>query len=81
MPVPISVRILDISLSGALVESSQPAKEGRRGRLTVDLGGVPILAGVEIRRVSRSRAGYHVGVMFVALSDEQRQVISRFTER
>jgi PilZ domain len=82
LPVSMSVRILDISLSGVLVESRQPAKEGSHGRLRLNMGGMPFLAEVEIRRVSASAEGAHrIGAMFVELSRDHQQMITRFTQR
>ena len=83
LPVSMSVRILDISLSGVLVESRQPAKEGSRGRLRLNMGGMPFLAEVEIRRVqSPGKEGVHrIGAMFVDLSPDHQQMITHFTQR
>jgi hypothetical protein len=82
-PVSLSVRFLDISVGGVLVESSQPAKQGGRGRLRLDLGGRPFSAEVEVRRVATAPggAGYKIGAQFVDLSAELRQVIEDFTHR
>lgn len=83
LPVALSVRILDISLSGVLVQARQAAKEGDRGRLRLDLGGMPFSAEVEVRRVVSAGAAddYKIGVAFVALSNEHRQMIRRFTQQ
>jgi hypothetical protein len=82
LPVSTSVRILDISLSGVLVESRHSAKPGARGRLRLNLGGQPFLAEVEVRRVVDGGPNAHrIGAMFVDLSSEHRQMIRRFTER
>ena len=83
LPVAASVQILDISLSGVLVESSQPTRQGARGHLRVDLGGAPLSADVEVRRVSSAEGTdrYRIGASFVNLSPEQQQLIGRFTTR
>ena len=83
LPVALSVRILDISLSGVLVQARQPAKPGDRGRLRLDLGGMPFSADVEVRRVVTGGLpdDYKVGIAFVGLSTEHRQTIQRFTQQ
>ena len=83
LPVALSVRILDISLSGVLVQSRQPAKPGERGRLRLDLGGMPFSADIEVRRVVPGGPAddYRVGISFVGLSPEHRQMIQRFTQQ
>jgi c-di-GMP-binding flagellar brake protein YcgR len=83
LPVAISVQVLDISPTGVLLQSSQPAKLGSRGRLRMTMGGMPLSAEVEVRRVSPGvgNAGHRIGVMFVEISAEQRQMIERFTQK
>ena len=83
LPVSLSVLLLDISLSGVMVQSHQPAKEGARGQLRLDLAGRPLSAEVEVRRVAPGPGGhaFKVGARFVALSDEHRQMIESFTNR
>jgi len=82
LPVSLSVQLLDISASGVLVLSSHPAKEGSRAQLRLNLGGKPISADVEIRRVAPGIEGhgYRIGVSFVDLKKEQRQLIEEFTQ-
>ena len=83
LPVALSVRILDISLSGVLVQARQGAKQGDRGRLRLDLAGMPFSADVEVRRVVSGGVAddYKIGVAFVGLSSEHRQMIQRFTQQ
>ena len=83
LPVSMSVRVLDISLSGVLLESRQPAKEGSRARLRLNVGGVPFSADVEIRRVTSTgvQGSHQLGAMFVDLAQELKQIITRFTQR
>ena len=83
LPVSLSVRILDISLSGVLVQSRQPARQGDRGRLRLALGGHPFTADVEVKRVSHgaNEGDYRIGVAFLGLSPESRQMIVRFTQQ
>lgn len=74
-----SVRVVDISPGGVLLESPRPAAIGTRGRLSLTLGGAPLAAEVEIRRVSESpdRDGFRIGAMFIAITPAQRDTIAR----
>lgn len=83
VPIAMSVRLLDISLTGVLVQSSQPAKEGARGRLRLNLAGQPFSADVEVRRIAQGAGGqgYKIGARFVDLTDAQTRVIESFTRR
>lgn len=85
LPVAASVQVLDISQAGVLLRSQQPVKVGTRGRLRLSVGGSPFTAEVEVRRVSQGPAeggnGYRVGVMFVDIDPEHRQIIERFTRQ
>lgn len=75
-----SVRVVDISLSGVLLASTRPATVGARGRLSLTIGGNPLAAEVEIRRVvaAPDRAGFNIGARFVDITQAQRDAIERF---
>ena len=79
----LSVQLLDISQTGVLIQSSQQAKEGSRGRLRFNLAGQPFSTEVEIHRVALGQGGngYKIGARFVDLSEEHRQIIEDFTNR
>ena len=81
LPSSSSVRIVDISTAGALLESEQSATIGNRGRLRTSIGGRPFFAEVEVRRVSAGpgSAGHRIGVMFVDIAPEHQEMIERFT--
>src|SRR5437870_372093 len=82
MPFSLSVQLLDISQTGVMLQSAQQAKEGSRGHLRFDLAGQPFSVDVEVRRVARpAGTNYRIGARFVALSEEQRQIIEAFTRR
>jgi hypothetical protein len=83
LPIDLSVRLLDISLTGVLVHASQTAKEGSRGRLRLALAGQPFAAEVEVRRIAQGPGGqgYKIGARFVDLTDDQRHLIEGFTRR
>jgi len=83
LPISLSVRLLDISLSGVLVQSGQNAKQGSHGRLRLDLAGRPFAADVEVRRIAQGAGGqgYKIGARFLDLTEEQRQILEGFTRR
>jgi hypothetical protein len=81
-PATVEVRVLDISVAGVLLQTSQPIDAGTRGCLRLNLGGAPLVADVEVRRVSPlvedgRDNGYGVGVVFVAITPEHRQLLER----
>jgi hypothetical protein len=81
LPWSVSVRVLDISLEGVLLQSREPLQIGARGRLRLSIGEAPLLADVEVRRVvpaTGSEAGFRIGAAFVGMSPEHRQVIERY---
>ena len=83
LPSPMSVQILDISLGGVLLQSSQLARIGATGRLTLTLGSQPFSAEVEIRRVVPIAGSdeCRIGAMFLDISSEGKRMIERFTEQ
>jgi hypothetical protein len=83
---PIPVRLLDISLSGVLLESAHPVELGTRGTLRFNFGGAPFSADVRVERLERARGHaaaqrYSIGAAFVALSCEDQRVIERFADQ
>lgn len=83
---PIAVRLIDISLSGVLLESTHPVELGTQGTLRFNFGGVPFSADVKVERVSSARTAsggdsYSIGATFVALSRQNQRVIERFTDQ
>jgi hypothetical protein len=82
---PIPVRLLDISLSGVLLESSHPVDLGTRGTLRFNFGGVPFSADVKVERSDGMRNGaverFTIGASFVALSRQDQRVIERFADQ
>jgi PilZ domain-containing protein len=76
-----SVRVLDISAAGVLFQTPSPLSLGARGQLRLSVGGAPLLAEIEVRRVSvapDSSPGYRIGAKFVAMTPKHRQLIERF---
>jgi len=86
LPVHMSVRVLDISLSGVLLQSAHPVERGARGSLRLNLAGVPFVADVEVQRISpapdpASADAYRIGARFVSTSREHQHAIERFIEQ
>ena len=75
-----SVRVIDISVDGVLLESNNEMQPGERGRLSVSLAGVPFRALVHVRRVEApdARGCCRAGATFVALAPELKARIERF---
>jgi hypothetical protein len=83
---PVPVRLLDISLSGVLLESTHPVELGTRGTLRFNFAGVPFSADVEVQRLTDlakqpARPRYAIGAAFVALSRQDQRVIERFADQ
>lgn len=82
---PIQVRLLDISLSGVLLEAAHAVELGTRGTLRFNFGGVPFSADVRVERLDRQRHGaadrFTIGASFVALSRQDQRVIERFADQ
>ncbi len=84
LPVKRSVRVVDISLAGVLLESTHPTREGTEGRLRLDLGQRPFAADIQVCRVTPPayrEDAYRIGARFLGLSQEDAQTIARFTRR
>ena len=82
-PSTVDVQVLDISVAGVLLRTSQPIDAGTRGRLRLNLSGAPLTADIEVRRVfpfvERGREdGYGVGAVFLAIAPAHRQLLERF---
>jgi hypothetical protein len=81
LPHSVTVQVLDISVDGILLQADRMLDVGARGALRLTMGGMPVSADVEVRRVFRSptRNGtYGIGVSFVTITPEHRRVIERF---
>lgn len=83
---PVAVRLVDISLSGVLLESTHPVVLGTKGTLRFNFGGEPFSADVEVQRLSDlatppARPRYAIGAAFVALSRQDQRVIERFADQ
>ena len=84
LPSSVSVRVMDISVNGLLLQSSRTFARGTRASLRLTMGGTPFAAEIEIQRVSPQADGgapYYLGATFVAISQEHQQIIERFTSQ
>ena len=84
LPISVTVRVMDISVNGILLQANRPFERGTRASLRLNVGGQPFQAAIEIKRVSESKPGesrYNVGAAFVEISQEHRQLIERFTSQ
>ena len=83
VPLKLPVRVLDISLSGALVASDAPLPVGARGRLLAAAPSGPLTTGfyVSRRRVEPAVAGGTFGAVFVDLDDRNQKSLEQFLKR
>ena len=78
------VRLVDISMTGALLRSAEDASVGQRGELRTKLGDHTFAVHVEIRRVApptghgASAGSSRLGVTFVWVDAENRRCLERF---
>jgi PilZ domain len=82
-PAWVTVRVLDISVSGVLFMAPQPIPMGERGQLRLRLGESSFVGDIEVRRSDRHQApsgGYRVGANFTALADGSRASLEEFIE-
>ena len=84
VPASVNVRVLDISVAGVLLHSSEAVVAGTKGNLRLHLDGSAFRAEVQVQRVDAApegAAGYRLGATFVGLSPDLRQLIERFMAR
>jgi hypothetical protein len=84
LPVGLTVRVMDISVNGVLLETSRALQRGSRASLRLNMGGTPFATEIEIQRVSAEGEGagrYHLGATFLRISEADRQIIDRFTNQ
>ena len=84
VPASVNVRVLDISVAGVLLHSSESVEPGTMGNLRLHLDGSAFRADVQVQRVAAEPAGvpgYRLGATFTGLSPDLRQLIERFMAR
>jgi c-di-GMP-binding flagellar brake protein YcgR len=80
---PHAVRLVEISMTGALLRASHSPPVGERGELRATLNDHTFVAQVEIRRVVAQGTGempgrYSLGVTFISLDSDNRRCLERF---
>jgi hypothetical protein len=78
---PHSARLIEISMTGALLRTTLDLAVGQRVDLQTRLGDHTFTAPVEVRRVVRPREAlqiYTLGVTFVSLDADNRRCLERF---
>jgi hypothetical protein len=78
------VRLLDISLSGALLAADLAMPVGAAAQLRSGLGASPLRTDVQVRRSARLAAGVPlkgVGAVFTAMDERSRQTLEDFLKR
>ncbi len=83
---PIPVRLVDISMSGVMLESTQAVALGTQGTIRFNFAGDPFSADVKVERLDELAASSHgprfsIGATFVALRRLDQQVIERFANQ
>ena len=81
LPGNMSVRVIDISTAGVLLQSAHLLNPGSRGSLRFTLAGAPFAADIMVQRVSSPAepgSGYRIGATFVGMTPEHRRRIERF---
>jgi hypothetical protein len=81
LPANMSVRVIDISSAGVLLQSTRLLNPGSRGSLRFTLAGAPFAADIQVQRVSTASdagSGYRIGATFVGMTLEHRRLIERF---
>jgi hypothetical protein len=76
------VKLLDISATGALVESEIPLPIGARGQLRFALAGAAFAPTVQIRRRAGSPArDLNLGTVFTSMDDTSRRRLEEFLRK
>jgi c-di-GMP-binding flagellar brake protein YcgR len=76
------VRLVDISATGALVESDLPLPVGARGQLRFALAGASYAPTVQIRRRANSQArDLSLGAVFTSMDDTSRRRLEEFLKK
>ena len=76
-----SVRILDLSATGVLLQAQDEVALHSKALLRVSVGGSPLAAEIEVMRVGPAPHpgdGYRIAAQFLAITPKHRQLIERF---
>ena len=78
------IRLVDISLSGALLASEAELPIGTRGYLRAGVGASPFAPEVQVQRVieqGRRDAGAALGAVFVGMDEQSRRSLEAFLRK
>jgi hypothetical protein len=79
MQVRTRIRLLDISLSGALLSSEARLPVGTRGLLSAGVGAAPFSSDVQVKRqIDRGGRDTGLGAIFVEMDEASRRSLERF---
>ena len=86
IPVISQGEVIDLSENGALISTPVPLGVGDRARMSLLVGREPFGAWVRVVRAEPgTRMGrtvrYHLGLVFTAIDEQNRQVLQRFVGR
>jgi hypothetical protein len=73
-----SVRILDLSASGVLLQAQDAVGVRSKALLRLSVDGSPFAAEIEVMRVGPAADGYRIAAQFLAITPKHRQLIERF---
>jgi hypothetical protein len=76
-----SVRILDLSANGVLLQGQDAVGVHSKGLLRLAVDGSPFAAEIEVMRVApapQPSDGYRIAAQFLAITPKHRQLIERF---
>jgi len=76
-----SVRILDMSASGVLLQTQGVEDIRSKALLRLSVGGSPFAAEIEVMRVGpapQPSDGYRIAAQFLAITPKHRQLVERF---
>ncbi len=78
------VRLVDISLSGALLVSESQLPVGTRAQLHAGVGAAPFAPEVQVQRVAdrtTQTPGLSLGAVFVGMSEKSRRSLEEFLRK
>lgn len=83
LPISSTARLLDISLTGALLVSSEPLGVGQRAELRTVLKSKPFVAEIEVRRVTPEpgeelQRRFRLGASFVFMDPSSQEALAEF---
>jgi hypothetical protein len=76
-----SVRILDLSATGVLLQSRDAVDVSSKAVLRMSMAGAPFAAEIEVMRVAlapRPAEGFRIAAQFLEITPKHRQLIERF---